>query len=161
MTRLAKSYGLMERGACTLMTMVPTPPFNVILIIRARNIDDYAGGHYSIPHDDAVIGPEELGRRVRPRQDRACEDPPMIPVEDEIPNEWFNVEGRRYQDDLGRSLNFTNRSFIQMFNHFNIQHVDGGQFPYVPTWEERINTRRSEAGGSGARENDEEEEDED
>lgn len=44
MTRLAMFYGLMEQGAWNLMTVIPTPPFNIILFCRARIIEDYGGG---------------------------------------------------------------------------------------------------------------------
>lgn len=63
-TRLARSYGVIERGVGNDLTMVPTPPCNVILYRRARIIEDYRGGHYAIPNEDEVVGPEQSGRRV-------------------------------------------------------------------------------------------------
>ncbi|KAL7606918.1 hypothetical protein Lser_V15G17608 [Lactuca serriola] len=83
-TRLANSFGLMNRGAWNFMTLIPTPPFNPILFRRARIIEDYGGGHYAIPNDDPIVGPEAPGRRVRSRRERDVEDePPVIPVENE------------------------------------------------------------------------------
>ena len=84
----------------------------------------------------------------------------MIPVEnDEVPMDWYNVEMRRLQDQMARGLNFSNQSHIRLFDHFNIPHIDGGNFPYIPTWEEVISARRSGAGGSGVGLDDDEEED--
>lgn len=51
-TRFARSYGGMERGAGNDLTMVPSPPFNVILLKRARIFEDFGGGTFSIPQDD-------------------------------------------------------------------------------------------------------------
>ena len=61
-TRLARSYGLMNAGAWDMMTEVPTPPFSIMLYRRARIIEDFGGGTFVIPHDDPVIAPEEPGR---------------------------------------------------------------------------------------------------
>ena len=160
-TRLANSFGLMNRGAWNLMTLIPTPPFNPILFRRARIIEDYGGGHYAIPNDDPVVGPEAPGRRVRSRRERDMEDePPVIPVENEdVPMDWYNIEMRRMQDQMARGLNFSNQSHIRLFDHFNIPHIDGGNYPYIPSWDERISARHSGAGGSGANNDDEEDED--
>nr|KAJ0204711.1 hypothetical protein LSAT_V11C500278910 [Lactuca sativa] len=127
----------------------------------ARIIEDYGGGHYAIPNDDPVVGPNAPGRRVRPRRERDVEDePPVIPVENEdVPMDWYNVEMRRMQDQLARGLNFSNQSHIRLFDHFNIPHIDGGNYPFIPSWDERIAARRSGAGGSGAANDDEEDED--
>ncbi|KAL7605091.1 hypothetical protein Lser_V15G17612 [Lactuca serriola] len=160
-TRLANSFGLMNRGAWNFMTLIPTPPFNPILFRRARIIEDYGGGHYAIPNDDPIVGPEAPGRRVRSRRERDVEDePPVIPVENEdVPMDWYNVEMRRMQDQMARGLNFCNQSHIRLFDHFNIPHIDGGNYPFIPSWDERIGARRSEVGGSGAANDDEEDED--
>ncbi|KAL7605090.1 hypothetical protein Lser_V15G17613 [Lactuca serriola] len=160
-TRLANSFGLMNRGAWNFMTLIPTPPFNPILFRRARIIEDYGGGHYAIPNDDPIVGPEAPGRRVRSRRERDVEDePPVIPVENEdVPMDWYNVEMRRMQDQMARGLNFCNQSHIRLFDHFNIPHIDGGNYPFIPSWDERIGVRRSGVGGSGAANDDEEDED--
>lgn len=90
-THLARSYGLLERGVGNMIIMVPTPPFTVMLYRRARIVEDYGGGHFTIPSDDAVVTPEDPGRRVRPRQENVHEEPPVIPAEDEIPMDWYNM----------------------------------------------------------------------
>ena len=100
-TLLASSYGVIERGVGSMLTMLPTPPFSPILYRRARIMEDYGGCNFAIPNDDDVMTPEEPSRRVRPRQENVEEDPPVIPVDDEMPIDWYNVEVRRYQDDLG------------------------------------------------------------
>ena len=84
----------------------------------------------------------------------------MIPVDnDEVPMDWYNVEMRRLQDQMERGINFSNQSHIRLFDHFHIPHIDGGNYPYIPSWDERISARHSGAGGSGANNDDEEDED--
>ena len=36
MTKLARSFGILERGAGNVLTMLPTPPFNHILFRREK-----------------------------------------------------------------------------------------------------------------------------
>ena len=66
----------------------------------------------------------------------------------------------QYQDELGRAVNFCNWSFMQLFDHLHIQHMEEVQCPYVRTWEERISARRNGAGGSGRGDVDEDDEEE-
>ena len=96
-----------------------------------------------------VIEPKEPGKSVKRRQDEAHDDPALILVDDEVPMDWYNVEMRQFQYDLARGVNFGTPYCIEMFNHFNVQHVDWGNYLHVFIWEEKINTR-----GSGARGND-------
>ena len=79
----------------------------------------------------------------------------MVSIEDELSTDWERVESRRYQDDIGRCLNFHNLSLSQLFNHLNVPPMDG-EYPYIKSWEETINTRRSGAGGSRTGDEDEE-----
>ena len=84
----------------------------------------------------------------------------MIPVDnDEVPMDWYNVKMRRLQDQMARGINFSNESHVWLFDHFHITHIDGGNFPHIPSWDEVINARRSGAGGSGAVHGHDEEED--
>ena len=46
-------------------------------------------------------------------------------------------------------------------SHLNIPRMDGPDYPYVKSWEEWLNGRRSRAGGSGSGFGGAEEEDED
>lgn len=57
-------------------------------------------------------------------------------------------------------MNF-NESNIRLFNHFHINHIDEGPYPYIMTWEERMNAMRSGVGGNKAQGDDEDDEDED
>lgn len=89
-TRLARSYGIMERGFGNMLTLIPTPPFSIMIYRRAMIIEEFGGGTFAIPHDDEEVVPEQPGRRVRPRQDQAHDDPPVISVDEEIPMDWYN-----------------------------------------------------------------------
>lgn len=87
LTRLAHSYGLMERGAWNFMTLVQTLPFSIMLYRRARIIEDFGNRTYAIPHDDVVVGPEEPGRWVRRHERGSQEEPPVIPVDEDV--QWI------------------------------------------------------------------------
>lgn len=56
-TKLAKSYGLFERGAADILTLMLTRAFNVLLYKRARIMEDNEGNNFSIPNDDEVVQP--------------------------------------------------------------------------------------------------------
>ena len=114
-TRLARTHGILEQGVERVLTMIPTPPFSNKLFGWARIIEDYGGGHVGIPNVDEVLVPEEPRRKVRQQKDHVREDPPVIPVEEEQPMDWYNVDMRRYRDDLGRSMNYHNESFVYLF----------------------------------------------
>ena len=77
------------------------------------------GDSYAIPHEDEAVIPEELGRQVRQRSERAREHPPVIPVEDENDG-WNQVEYRRYLDDFGRGVNYNNASIECLLQQMNI-----------------------------------------
>lgn len=90
--RMARSYGIFERGAGNFLTMMQTPPFNALLYKRARIAEDCGGGNFDIPDEDEAVVPEQPGRRVRPRQGHVQEDPHVIPDDDELPTDPYNVE---------------------------------------------------------------------
>ena len=94
-------------------------------------MEEYGGGNFSILNDDEVVAPEELGRRVRPRQENVQEDPPVISIDDEMLMNWCNVEVRRYQDDLGRSMNYNHWTLAYLFYHLNIPPMDEPYFPVL------------------------------
>lgn len=122
----------------TFLAMVPTPTFSITLHRRARIEEDYSGGHTCIPKEDEVLVLEESGRWVRPRREHIREEPSVIPVNDEIPMDWYIMELRRYQDDLRCNMNYPNESFIHFFNQLNFAPRDGPGYPYVRGWDERI-----------------------
>lgn len=107
-----------------------------MLYRRARIVEDFGGGTFAIPHEDEVVSPEEPGRRVRPRHEQAHDDPPVIPVDDEVPMDGYNMEVRRYQDDLGRSMNYNNMALSHLFTHLNIPSMDPPDYPYVRSSDE-------------------------
>ena len=43
-TKLARSYGILDQEAARVLTMIPTPPFSTTLFRRGRMIEDYGGG---------------------------------------------------------------------------------------------------------------------
>lgn len=102
MTRLAKSYGILDLQEARALTVISPPPFNTTLYRRARIVEKF-GDSYSIPHADEPVIPEAPGRRVRQRSERVREDPPVIPVEEENDG-WNQVEYRQYMDDIGRGV---------------------------------------------------------
>ena len=155
-TRLARSFGILEKGDGNFLMMVPTPPFSLTLYRRVRIIEDYGGGHIGIPNEDVVLVPEESGRRVRPHRENIQEKLLVIPVDDEIPMDWYNMELRRYQDDLRRSMNYHKESFVHLFNQMNLAPRDGPGYPYVRSWKERISQCQNQSRGSGGGEDEEE-----
>lgn len=58
-TKLARSYGILERGAARVLTMLPTSPFNINLFRRAKILEDFGGGNSAIPKDDEVVPPKQ------------------------------------------------------------------------------------------------------
>nr|KAJ0186087.1 hypothetical protein LSAT_V11C900488620 [Lactuca sativa] len=118
------------------LTVISPPPFSTTLYRRARIVENFVDS-YAIPHEDEVVVPERPGRRVRQRNERAREDPPVIPVEDE--NEgWNQVEYRRYLDDIARGVNYNNESFNYLFQLMNIAPRPGPGYPYIMSLEERM-----------------------
>ena len=157
MTRLATTYGILDRPEARVLTMIPIPPFTTTLFRRDRIIEDYGGGHVSIPNDDEPLVPEEPGRRGRRRRERVPQDPPVIPVEEELPMDWYNVEMRRYQDDIGWGVNFVNESFTCLFEQMHS--TPRPRFPYISSWDESVQARGNQVSGSGAGGDEDEEED--
>lgn len=131
--------------------MMQTPPFSCLLYKTARIIQDVGGGAFSIPIEDEIMVLEVSGRIVRPRHVHMHEDPPVLPVEDELPMDPYNMELRSYQDDIGHGSNLTNITLEYMMSHMNIPCNDSfPDYPHIRTWEDRWSTRQSGAGGSGA-----------
>lgn len=114
-TKLARSYGLFEKGVANFLTLMPTRRFNIFLYKRDRIVQDNGGNNFSFPEDDEVEQ-LEMGRRVRPCPDDVHEEPPVIPVEDEMPMDLYNWGMHRYQDN-GRGLNYQNTHTDLLFQH--------------------------------------------
>ena len=120
----ARSYGIFKRGAGNILTMMPTPPFNPLLYKRARIVEDYGGGKFSIPNEYEVMVLEQPGRRVRPRQGYMHEDPSVIPVEDELLMDPYNVELMLYKDDIRHNLNYHHMTLANIMHHMNIPRMN-------------------------------------
>lgn len=103
-TKLARSYGLFDRGAENLLTLMSTRRFNILLYKRVTIMQDNRGNSFSIPEVDEAVQPE-LGRRVRARPNNTHGDLGVIPVEEEMPMDLYNRSMHRYQDNVRRSLN--------------------------------------------------------
>ena len=56
-------------------------------------------------------------------------------------------------------MNYHNESFVYLFEQMNIAPRPRPGYPYVPSWEERVNQRRNQDGESGLGGNEEEDED--
>lgn len=96
------------------------------------------GGKFLISKEDEEIALEGPRRRVCPQPTCMHEDPPMIPVEDKLPIDPYNLELRAYQDDIGRRLNHTNMNLEHMMSHMNIPCNESfPDYPYIRNWEER------------------------
>lgn len=106
-----------------------------------------------------MVAPEEPGRRERARKGNVHEDPPVIPVEDELPMDPFSVELRVYLDEIGRGLNHNNMTLEYMMSHMNIPDNDSfSDYSLNRNWDERWSVRQSGAGGSGYGSGDDEDE---
>lgn len=92
-------------------------------------------------------------------REQVREDPPVIPVDEELPMDWYNIEARRYQDDRRKIMKYNNDSFVYLFEQMNIVPRPGPGFAYVPSWEERLQARRNQASGSGTGGNEEDDDD--
>lgn len=58
-----------------------------------------------------------LGRRVRPCPDGLHEDSGVIPKEEEMPIDMYKQAMHRYQDNVGRGLNYQNMHTDLLFQH--------------------------------------------
>lgn len=61
-TKLARSYGILDRGAARVLTMLPTSPFSINLFRRAKILEDFGGCNSTIPENDAVVPPKQPGK---------------------------------------------------------------------------------------------------
>lgn len=117
--KLARSYGLFERGAGSFLTLMPTRCFNILLYKRDRIVWDNEGNNFSISDVNDEVQPD-LGRRVRPRPDDTHEEPPVILVEDEMPMDLYNRVMCRYQDNIGWAINYQNMHTDLLCQHLQI-----------------------------------------
>ncbi|CAI9276595.1 unnamed protein product [Lactuca saligna] len=90
-------------------------------------------------------------RRVRQRPDDAEEEPPVIPTEDELPMDPYNVALRCYQDNIGRGVNYTNMHLDLMIQNLNIQCQSESLVLclYIPTWDEHWTEQHGGSDRSG------------
>lgn len=70
------------------------------------------------------------------------------------------MELRRYQYDIGQGINYNYMALSHMMNHIHIPLMEEPEYSHIRSWNERVNSRRSGARGSGVGD-DNEEEDED
>lgn len=115
-TMLVRSYGFFERGVENFLTLMPTRHFNILLYKWVRIVQDNGRNNYSIPRDD-VVEQSGLGRRVRSRPNDVQEEPLVIPMEDEMRMDLYNRAMHRYQDNIGRGLNYQNLHTNILFQH--------------------------------------------
>lgn len=62
----------------------------------------------------------------------------MIPKEDELHMDLYNVSVRRYQDNLGCGVTYTNMHLDILMQHMDIQRPNAYPvtYLYVPSWNE-------------------------
>lgn len=141
------------------MTVMQTPSFNHLLYKRLSIVEDYGGGIFAIPDEVEAMAPEEPGRRVWPRRLHIHEDPPIVPMEDGLPMDPYNIELRAYQDDISRSLSLNHMTHEYIMSHMNIPRNDSfPNYPYIRNRDERWRARQGGAGGSGTKGGDDEDE---
>lgn len=96
--------------------------------------------------------------RPKVEEEEPIRDEPMI---DELPMDPYHVMARRYDDDVGRGLNYVGYSLEGIMCHLAI--IPSVRMPdrytYIPTWEESWANNHGGAGISGAGDRDDEEED--
>lgn len=103
-----------------------------------------------IPNDDEVMAPKGPGRRFRARPVPVHEDPPVIPVEDELPMDPYNIAIRELQDDLASGVNHIHSTLEYIMSHMHIPHNDSlPSYLYIQSWEDRWRARQGGPGGSG------------
>lgn len=116
-TRLARLFGVLQKREAIMITMDNGKPFSSLIYKRVNTVVDNGVGNFSIPSDNPR---DWAGRRVRQRLDDLEEEPPVIPIEDEMPMDPYNVALCHYQDNLGRGVNYANMNFNFMMQHMNI-----------------------------------------
>lgn len=96
-------------------------------------MEDNEGNNFSIPNDDEVVQPEQVGRRVKPRPKVVHEEPPVIFVEDEMPIDLYNRAMSQYQDNIGKGLNYQNMHTDLLFRYMQISRPYGypTYYPYI------------------------------
>lgn len=106
---------------------------------------------FSIPDDDEVLMTEQPVRRFRPPPMEVREEPPIIPVMDEMPMDSYNFAMRQFPYNLPHGVNHTNMTLAFLMHQMNIHRPDTHPtHPYVPSWEELWWERQGGPGGSGA-----------
>lgn len=118
-------------------------------------MEDSGGGKFSITDDDEVEVSKHLGRRFRPIN--AHEEPPVIPVEDEMLMDAYNLSMRQFQSNLASGVNHLNTILEFMKSQMNMKRPDSHPlYPYIPIWEDHWRGRqgRTEESGAGEEEED-------
>lgn len=100
-----------------MLTVNNIKPFSLLLYKRKNIVVDNGFGNFSIPNENPRDRPEW---RVRQRPGDAEEEPTVIPTDDELPMDPYNVALRCYQDNLGRGVNYTNMHLDILTQHLNI-----------------------------------------
>lgn len=115
-TKLTRSYGIFERREANFLTLEPARAFNRLLFKRAHIVQDNGNGSFSIVDDDVVVKPK-WGRWVRQWPDEMQKDPAIILDEDEFPMDAYNVALRKYHDNLGMGVYYSNIHIDLIMQH--------------------------------------------
>ncbi|CAI9268352.1 unnamed protein product [Lactuca saligna] len=88
-TRIAQSFGIIYQREAMFLTIKPQKAFSPLFLKNANIVVDNAFGIFSILNDMPCNQP---GRRVRQKGgDTDEDDPPVIPTEDELSMDPYNV----------------------------------------------------------------------
>ncbi|CAI9276510.1 unnamed protein product [Lactuca saligna] len=86
---LTQSFGILQKREATMLTIESSKSFSPILYKHINSVIDNGFGNYSFPNDTPR---NQLGRQVRQRAaDTNDDEPPVIPAEDELPMDSYNV----------------------------------------------------------------------
>ncbi|CAI9273030.1 unnamed protein product [Lactuca saligna] len=118
-TRLARSFGILQRREVAMLTIELGQYFSPLLSKHANIVMDNGFGNYSITNDYPRNQP---GRWVKQQTCDADDDePPVIPTEDELPMNLYNVALRRYHDNLGGGVNYIDLHLYILMQDMSLQ----------------------------------------
>lgn len=135
-TRLARSFGVLEKCYVVLLTVEPQKPLSTLLYSRENIVVDHGMGHFAIP-DDTLRG--QAPRQVRQRgREPEADEPPIVRTDDELPMDPYSIARRRFDDNLARSANYTNMSLDHFMEKMLVTRPTHFPpiYPYAPSWEE-------------------------
>ncbi|CAI9282080.1 unnamed protein product [Lactuca saligna] len=148
-TRLARSFEVLEKREDVMLTVEPQKPFSVLLYKRTNIVVDHVVGTFRIPDDTPCQWVPNRGRQWG--REAGEDEPPVVHADDELPMDPYNATRRRYEDYMSRNDNYTNMCMDHFMFQMHVPRPDHfpPSYPHVPTWEELWREQQGGAGGSG------------